>query len=114
MEIKGKVSLIIGVIVALVVLVTVLGSTASTVNTAGAQTNQSNRCAAAGCVYNATGTPSLCQVSAASGAACATTSANNALPLEGLFNSGGIIVLLFIAAGLILAIGVAMKMSGKK
>ena len=101
-------------IIFLVIAVTVIGTLAGTVDDTSDDITQDQRCEAAGCLFNATGTPSLCQWNATNSSACPTDSANSAYPLEGLFDTGGVVILLFIAAGLIVVVGVAFNMYKKK
>ena len=110
MEIKQKVSVIIGLIVAVMIVLTLIGATASTVDTAAAGMNESNRCSSVGCGWN--WSAGECRTNAtASLTACPTSGTD--LPLATLFNTGGVVTLVFIAAGLLMALMLFMKMYKK-
>jgi hypothetical protein len=109
MEIKSMTKVLIMGIIALVLIVTIIGTTASTVDNASDDITQDQRCGAVGCFWNSTN--SLCYYGnvSTSTTACDTNTANQSYPLESLFNTGGIVTLLFIALGLIVTVGIALK-----
>jgi hypothetical protein len=110
MEINKMAMGILVAIVVLITIVTVIGSTASTVNTASDSVTEDARCSAAGCFYNST-----------RGVYCTKNNITNdavgcgqgVYPLETLFNTGGLVTLIFIAMGLLLTLGIAWKMYKK-
>ena len=103
-------------IVFLIIAVTLIGSTASTVDDNSEAMTIDARCEAAGCVYDSlidAGT--RCRNgSGVSNVSCAVADTNVVYPLEGLFNTGGVIILLFIAGGLIVIVGIAFIKLKKK
>jgi hypothetical protein len=113
------ISAVILAIVAISIVLGVIGNTAATVNNAADDITQDARCADAGCFYNASSRfGNLCQLNNASQSGendtCAGANTNKSYPLEGLFNTGGIVILLFIAAALIVSVGLLMNMYKKK
>jgi hypothetical protein len=115
MEINKMAMGILVAIVVLITIVTVIGSTATTVNTAADGITQDARCTATGCFWNESRTVDCTAANVTTGdtTPCGTATSNGAYPLEGLFNTGGLVTLLFIAVGLLLTLGVAWKMYKK-
>lgn len=95
MKIESILTGVVMVIVAVVILTTVIGQTTDDVQEAGAVMNDSNLCANNGCVWNASNT--LCYATSNfSAAACANSKATMRVPLSGLFNSTGVLPLVFL------------------
>jgi len=107
-------------IIFLIIAVTVIGTLAGTVDDASEGITQDARCTAAGCFFNASvvGNRTVActqgNATASDNTVCTSSNTNTAYPLEGLFNTGGVVILLFIAAGLIVVVGVAFNMYKKK
>ena len=117
----GFIATLIGMIVAVMILITTLGTTASLVDDGAESVTQDARCIAAGCFWNSSKTGATwvgeCTANNASSldnVTCATASANQAYTGESLFNTGGIVILLFIAVGMILAVSIIMGWKAKK
>ena len=104
------VSGIIVAIVAIIIAVTIVGSTASVVDDAAEDITQDSRCGAAGCFWNESrGVGDTlgdydCSANNVSNDnnSCATVLTQGAYPLEGLFNTGGIVILMFLGAAIVL------------
>ena len=104
------VSGIIVAIVAIIIAVTVVGSTASIVDDGAEAITQDARCEAAGCFWNESrGVADVngdydCSAYNVSNDnnTCTVAHTGIAYPLEGLFNTGGIVVLMFLGAAIVL------------
>lgn len=113
-NVKALAGGIISVILALIIIITIVGSTTDDVQTASESINIVGQCSSAGCFYNATATGSS-QFLCANGTTAAAEPADSTVscstptntPLNGLFASDGIVILIFLAASLIAVIGIA-------
>ena len=114
-KILAGVSGVIGVIVLALIVLGVVGNTAATVNNAADDITIDARCADARCFYNASSRfGNVCQLNNASQSGendtCAAANTNKTFALESLFNTGGIVILLFLGAAIVLCVGIFMKM----
>jgi len=107
-------------IVFLIMVVTIIGATAVNVDNSAEAMTIDARCTAGGCFWNESrgGTSGLdCTANDVTlgdeNNTCTTAHSNTVYPLEGLFNSGGVIILTFMGLALLLSVGIGMKMFKK-
>ena len=100
-------------IVFLIMVVTIIGATAVNVDNSAETMTIDARCVASGCIYNESASPTEICVNSTQDGACTGSHTNTVYPLEGLFNSGGVIILTFMGLALLLSVGIGMKMFKK-
>ena len=102
-------------IVFLIMVVTIIGATAVNVDNSTEAMTIDARCTAGGCFWNDSRTTDCTanNVTGGDSTACTTAHSNTVYPLEGLFNSGGVIILTFMGLALLLSVGIGMKMFKK-
>lgn len=110
-KLQKGVSMVILGIVLLVMVVSIIGATVTTVDSAGDDITQDQRCTDGGCFFNATRTLDCTANNETSvdTTACSVAHSNTAFALEGLFNTGGVVTLLFLGSALVLTVGLAFK-----
>ena len=104
-------------IVFLIMVVTIIGATAVNVDNSAEAMTIDARCTAGGCFWNDSRTTTVdCTANnytESDNVTCTTAHSNTVYPLEGLFNSGGVIILTFMGLALLLSVGIGMKMFKK-
>ena len=101
-------------IVFLLIAVTIIGATASIVDDESEDLTQNSRCVDAGCYWDSTtyslGVAGCINGSGAGNVSCTVANTGIAYPLEGLFDTGGVVILTFMGAGVLLVVLLGLKL----
>ena len=101
-------------IVFLLIAVTIIGATASIVDDESEDITQNSRCTDAGCFWDSStyslGVAGCVNASSVSNVSCSVAHTGIAYPLEGLFDTGGVVILTFMGAGVLLVVLLGLKL----